>query len=379
MATERHGAALRKIDDAMASDLWEGRLAVVELVQELLRDLPAERTVERLVEVLDRLAQDTKWEVRRAVVPALVDVRRPGARSVIERLTGDDNQWVRQAAERAMRKLARITTPAEKRDEQARFAFETVKDLEGRSAEKIYAAALRVGERHYEELAGDTAHELNTYRTAMEGLLQELEHRIGNGHGASPGVSEILGKIHDRSQYLKTLGSDLLEYSKDVDMDFQLQPLRPMVIEALDLARDKADACLADQEVEVILEILEEIELEACKDRLVRALVNVLSNAFEALADTMDDAKVEIRGETDGTDCLRVTITDTGPGMDAFQVEDATKPFRSLKKDRGGIGLGLPLALKIIDREHRGRLEIDSEVGVGTTVTIELPVEREDP
>ncbi len=383
MATERvqqqeHDAVLKGIDDALASDLWEGRLSVVELVQGLLRDLPTERTVERLVEILDRLAMDTKWEVRRAVVPVLVDAGRPAAKIVIERLTGDGNQWVRQAAERAKRRITRITTPAEKPDKRARFAFETIKDLDGKSAEKIYEAAVRVGERYYEEFAGDTAHELNTYRAAMEGLLQELERRVGNSNGARPDVSEILGKIHDRSRYLKSLVSGLLEYSKDPDQAFELQSLKSMVIEALDLAREKSGACLAGQEVEEISAVPVDIWLEACRDRLVQALVNILSNALESLAGKGDGARIQIGGEADGAGRLLVTITDTGCGMDPAQVESATKRFRSLKKKQGGIGLGLPLAMKIIEREHHGRLDIASELEVGTTVTIDLPMKRED-
>jgi HEAT repeat protein len=168
MATERtqqrdHGRDLEQIDAAVASDSWEERLSIVEAIQGLLRDLPTERTVEHLVQVLDRLAADPKWEVRKAVVPVLVDAGRPSARNVLDRLTRDGNQWVRQAAERARRQLARITTPAEKRDKRVRFAFEVVKDLKDKPPEKIYEAALLVGERYYEELAGDTAHELNTY------------------------------------------------------------------------------------------------------------------------------------------------------------------------------------------------------------------------
>jgi two-component system phosphate regulon sensor histidine kinase PhoR len=77
-----------------------------------------------------------------------------------------------------------------------------------------------------------------------------------------------------------------------------------------------------------------------------------------------------------GSDTIILTIADTGSGMDPVQVENATKRFRSLRKEKGGIGLGLPLALKIIEREHDGRLDIESSVGVGTTVTMELPLMR---
>ena len=342
-------------------------------------DLPSERTVERVVEVLGRLAQDSKWEVRRAVVPVLVNAGRPGASTIIKRLTGDDNQWVRQAAERARRKLSRVTTPAEKQDKRARFAFEAIKDLDGTSAPQIYQAAIRVGEKYYEELAGDTAHELNTYRASMEGLLQELEVRIEGGSAAMQEVSGILRKIRARSRYLNALVTGLVEYSRDVELHFQLHPLRPIVAEAHELAKEKVSANLADHDVETTLMISPTIQIEVCRERLLQSLVNILSNALESLAGKEDGRRLVVTVQVNGGESLSLTIADTGRGMDVQQVESATKRFRSLRKEEGGIGLGLPLAVKIIEREHLGRLEIESTVGVGTSVTIELPLKREVP
>ena len=381
MATEhpqvqRHEAVLASIEIAQSSSSWEERLAVVDLIDGLLGDLPSERTVEELIEVLERLAQDSKWEVRRAVVPVLVSAGRPAAKTVIERLTRDDNQWVRRAAERARHRLTRITTSAEKHDKKARFAFETIKDLGDKSAPRIYQAAIRVGEKYYEELAGDTAHELNTYRASMDGLLQELRARIEGEQRLTPGVNEILHKVRDRSRYLKALVSGLIEYSRDVELYFEVHPLGPMVAEALEVAREKTHLSLGGLTVETILKISPAINVEVCRDRFLQALVNILSNALESLAGKDNKARVVIEAQSGG-ETVSMTIADTGIGMDAAQVESATKRFRSLKKASGGIGLGLPLAVKIVEREHGGRFDIESTMGVGTTVTVELSVRRE--
>jgi signal transduction histidine kinase len=376
---QRHDIVLAKIEKAQASSSWEARLAIIELVDGLLGDLPSERTVERLVAILERLADDSKWEVRRAVVQVLLNAGRPTVRSTIERLAGDDNRWVRKAAEQARRRLCRITTPAEKRDKRAHFAFEAIKDLDGTSAPRIYQAAIRVGEKYYEELAGDTAHELNTYRAAMEGLLQELEVRIEGEHRATPGVSEIFRKIHDRSLYLKALVTGLVEYSRDVELRFELLPLAPILQEALDLAREKANVGPAGPDVETVLTVSHTINVEVCRDRFLQALVNLLSNAFESLAGKNQRGRVAIDVQAIGDESLSMTIADTGTGMDAAQVDSATKRFRSLKKEQGGIGLGLPLAVKIIEQEHSGRLDIESALGVGTSVTLQVPLTREAP
>ena len=378
MATERaqkqrHDVVLAKIEHAQSSSSWEGRLAVVDLVDGLLADLPSERTVERLIELLERLAHDSKWEVRRAVVPVLVTAGRPAARIVIEGLTKDGNQWVRQAAERAKRKLSRITSPGDKQDRKARFAFETIKDLDGTSAPRIYQAAIRVGEKYYEELAGDTAHELNTYRASIDGLLQELQARIAGADRATPEVDEILQKIRDRSRYLKALVTGLIEYSRDVDLRFETHPLAPILNEAFDLAKEKAGTRPAD--VQTTLSIPPHVDVELCRDRILQALVNILSNAFEAISETHKSGRITVEVQASG-ETVSLTIADTGNGMDAAQVDSATKRFRSLKKEKGGIGLGLPLAVKIIENEHGGRFDIESAVGVGTSVTIELPRRR---
>lgn len=368
-------SVLTQIETAMASPLWNERLAAIDLVAGLLADLPSERTVERLIEILDRLARDTKWEVRRAVAPALVAARRPAARSVVDRLTEDDHPWVRQAAQRAKRKLSRVTSPADKQDPRAHFAFEAIRDLDGRSAAKAYQAAMRIGERYYEELAADTAHELNTYRTAIEGLVEELEVRIKAGREILPGVLDILQRIRDRSGFFKALVDGLLAFTRDTELPFEVEALEPIVKEAMVLARDKTAAALVDRRVETVVKVPEALALETRKARLHQALVNILSNAFESLAGTEGQARVTIEAESNGSDRLRLTIADTGVGMEADQVENATKRFSSLKRDKGGIGLGLPLAVKIVE-EHGGRLEIDSAPGEGTSVTIELPLRQ---
>jgi len=374
-----HAQDLERIDAATSASSWESRLSATEMVRALLRDLPTEETVEHLVGVLDRLASDQKWEVRKAVIAALVETDHPAARQVIERLTADGNQWVRQAAERAKRKLARVTTPAEKRDKRAQYAFDLIKDLDlrGESPERIYDVAQRIAEQYYEELAGDTAHELNTYRAAMEGLLEELERAVLAGKADEPGTAEIIEKIKERFRYLKILVTGLLAYAKETDLEFLIHPVKPMVAEALGMAKASARDRIGALAASEVLDIPDGLELEVCRPRIVQALTNVLSNGLEAVEDKGAAAVLEVAATTSGADQLILKVRDNGCGMEPTQVDSAKKRFRSLKKDRGGVGLGLPLALKIIEREHGGRLEIESDLGIGTTVTIELPLRRE--
>jgi signal transduction histidine kinase len=369
-----HTQDIGGIDAKAASTMWEDRLLAIEMIRSLLKDLPSAQTVGHILDVLGRLAKDSKWEVRKAVVTALLDTRHPAAGDIIDQLVGDANQWVRQAAERAKRKLARITTPAEKRDPRLEFAFAVVKDFKPKTPEEIYNVAIRISEKFYEELAADTAHELNTYLTSMEGYVSELELLLTAHAVANPQAMDALAKIKERFQYLKSLVKGLLEYARDMDVDFQSQPLRPMVEEALDLAKEKVGTQLYSR-VRLSMAVPDELTLEVSRRHIVIALTNVLSNAFQSYENKEGEGDIGIKASVKDAERILIEVKDAGCGMDASGMESARKRFRSLRKDHGGIGLGLPLAIKIVER-HGGRLDIESELGAGTTIAIELPVRQ---
>jgi len=71
---------------------------------------------------------------------------------------------------------------------------------------------------------------------------------------------------------------------------------------------------------------------------------------------------------------VRLTVSDTGDGMDAEALERVFEPYFSTKT--GGTGLGLPIAKRNVEL-NGGTIAIESRKGTGTTVTIELPLERE--
>jgi len=99
------------------------------------------------------------------------------------------------------------------------------------------------------------------------------------------------------------------------------------------------------------------------------AVRNLLRNAIEA---SEAGEKVSITLEVEDSKIV-ISIDDSGLGMSEQQIEDAFKPFNSLKKHKGGMGLGIPVARKIIYFDFGGELRYESELGLGTRVFIELP------
>lgn len=102
---------------------------------------------------------------------------------------------------------------------------------------------------------------------------------------------------------------------------------------------------------------------------LNQAFLNVLDNAAQAIAS--GSGKITVRSNAD--DEVHVVIADNGCGIAAENLSRVFDPFYTTREVGRGIGLGLTLARDIVT-VHNGRIEIDSRLGVGTAVTIHLPV-----
>ena len=103
-------------------------------------------------------------------------------------------------------------------------------------------------------------------------------------------------------------------------------------------------------------------------NRLMQVFMNILANAVQAMSQKGGDLNI-ISRDYDGE--VRVSITDTGPGIPPDKLKKIFDPFFSTKE--GGTGLGLPISKKIID-EHKGALYVDSKAGHGTTFTVCIPI-----
>jgi len=115
-------------------------------------------------------------------------------------------------------------------------------------------------------------------------------------------------------------------------------------------------------------------ECDCFPSRLNRVFINILVNASQAIE---GGGKISIKTSQEG-DTIKVQFTDTGKGI---LPENLTKLFvvGFTTKPRGeGTGLGLSICHQIIE-EHHGNIEVESEVGKGTTFAISLPIKRTSP
>ncbi|WP_391120560.1 PAS domain S-box protein [Psychrobacillus sp. L3] len=107
------------------------------------------------------------------------------------------------------------------------------------------------------------------------------------------------------------------------------------------------------------------------ENQMKQVLINIMKNAIEAI---LDDGYIDIAFDDLQTGVMNLIITDNGVGMDTSVLEKLFDPFFTTKEK--GTGLGMMISEKIIT-EYGGHIFIESELGKGTTVTIQIPYEEE--
>ena len=116
--------------------------------------------------------------------------------------------------------------------------------------------------------------------------------------------------------------------------------------------------------------------IQADSQQLEQVLVNLYLNAIDAMPEggkLTVEAKI---AQSDGMAPVTVIIVDTGFGIAETDLPKIFQPFFTAKKRRG-MGLGLPICQRIVNN-HGGRIEVNSESGIGTTFKIYLPSGTED-
>src|SRR5262245_54507165 len=213
-------------------------------------------------------------------------------------------------------------------------------------------------------LAGSLAHEikipLSVIRMNMDLLGEDL------ATPQTPKERRALAKIEMVSRQctrLENLLNDFLRFNKVNQLELTLGSLNDQLERVLDLFAAQAE----ESHIEIVRYLdpdLPSIQLNA--ETLQAALVNLVKNALEAMPDG-GQLTVRTRVTRQG---VALDLIDTGVGMDERTAMKMFDAFFTTKS--GGSGLGLPTARRIIEA-HGGRIDVHSEVGIGTQFTLEFP------
>jgi signal transduction histidine kinase len=376
--------SIEEIFDDLSDASWTRRVAGLQTVTARLASgkLSLDREA-RLIAVLCELAQDPKWEVRKAVTMALAEVPGPEARihTVLDELARDANRWVNQAAGRALRRVRErssrdtlwtLTAPVQ--DPTLEHIAKRTREIGLRSLTPalIYDIAMEISERSYRELAADTAHEIRTLLTPFEGYLVGLRRHLAAQGQVDDRAEHYLTAALGRLQQIQAFTEDLCTYSSAAETGFVVVAVAEVVSDAVHISFDHMAGRSEPPAIARAIEVSPGLVVEAMRERLTRAVANVVTNALQAMP---AGGKLSVRARQVGLD-VELTVTDTGCGMSPEVLEQARLRFRTTRRDQGGTGLGLPIAERIVVGDHGGELIIDSLVGKGTTVTIRLPARQ---
>lgn len=217
--------------------------------------------------------------------------------------------------------------------------------------------------------------------TAMRLLASEIVHEVNNPLSS---ITMMLGMLHEELPaedprkesigfILKEIGRCTLVLNRLTDFA-RSGPLRTketntaaLVTEAIESASRQHNSHAVT--ITAVLEGLPEA-LSVDPVLMHQVLVNIIANALHA---TPPGGAVRVDGAT-GNGSIIITVEDTGGGISQEDLAHIFEPFYTTKAERGGTGLGLALAKKIVEK-HRGRIEIESVEGAGTLVKILLPRE----
>ncbi|MCC7045629.1 MAG: PAS domain-containing protein [Alphaproteobacteria bacterium] len=234
--------------------------------------------------------------------------------------------------------------------------------------------AAEVASRAKSEFLANMSHELRTPLNAVIGFSEMLSTRLAGPLTQKQG--EYLRDIRDSGRHLLDVINDVLDLAKieagRLDLREEDVDVKQVIAECLRLVRERA----ANGGIEVSNNALVPIHLRADEMAMKKILTNLLSNAVKF---TPSGGRVVVEACVTGTGDCAITVRDTGIGMAPEDIPKALEPFgqvdSALTRSHQGTGLGLPLALSLVQRMG-GDLTIESEKGRGTRVTVRLPCER---
>jgi len=222
------------------------------------------------------------------------------------------------------------------------------------------------------EFLANMSHELRTPLNAINGFSEIMASEMFGPLGHAR-YKEYSGDILSSGQHLLSLINDILDMSKieagKMQMRFEPVSIDEVVDDTLRLVRQRSDK--AGLKLRTHLPTLPEVEADfrALKQVLLNLLTNAVKFTPQGGAITVSAAVTD--------DNIHLSVTDTGIGIPEKALSRLAKPFEQVEnqfsKSKEGTGLGLALTKSLIEM-HNGRMEIDSEVGKGTTVHVILPI-----
>ena len=219
------------------------------------------------------------------------------------------------------------------------------------------------------------SHELRTPLNAIIGFSELLAEGDGQENDSTT-VQSYAEHIHGSGLHLLELVNDVLDLAR---VEAGRLDLKPVEFPLHDLVRQTVATMqpLADQKQQRLVLDLPEVAIEADPSRVRQVVLNLLSNAVKF---TGPGGEIRVTLAAGPRNDITLTVSDTGHGIPPADIDRIFEAFHQadagdMKTRHEGTGLGLALTRQLVEA-HDGTIGVTSELGVGSTFTVQLPVRR---
>lgn len=226
------------------------------------------------------------------------------------------------------------------------------------------------------EFLANISHELRTPLNAIIGF-SDLMQREMLGPLGNEQYSSYIRDIHQSGSHLHDVINDILDLSKIEAGQMELQEtmvdVKRTIERCIRVVATRAD----DHGLTLSTDLPDTLpSIFADERKLKQILINLISNAVKF---TTKGGSITIDAASGSDEGVTIRVIDTGIGIAAENLPKVFRPFEqvdnSLSRAHEGTGLGLPLTKSLVEL-HGGSIEIESELGVGTIVSVRLPANR---
>ena len=221
-------------------------------------------------------------------------------------------------------------------------------------------------------LAGGIAHDFNNVLTPIIGHAEIMRFRLRQSGQKDQELEKSIGEILTAAKRAKSLVGQILTFARSQEQNCVALYVHPIVKEVMSLIKVALPSTI---------EIHQEVDADCGQVmmdpvQLHQVLMNLCTNSFHAMEGRVGVLTVRLaKGEVDqnGQEWLVISVADTGSGIDPAVLPRIFEPYFTTKDKSRGTGMGLAMVHGIIGG-YGGKVEVQSEVGVGTTFYIYLPV-----
>lgn len=188
----------------------------------------------------------------------------------------------------------------------------------------------------------------------------------------SADIEDLIGESIVGLSRIEKIVKSLLGFARSSSSNFEDYDLNKGIKDTL---------AVANNEIKYFAKVVEDLGelpfIKAAGGSINQVLLNLIVNAVHAIKDTSHEGIIAIKTFADNN-FVYCAITDNGSGISKSNLDHIFTPFFTTKPVGTGTGLGLSIAYDIIVNKHFGKIDIESELGKGTTFTITLPIHHEN-